>query len=148
MTKHSIISQPLPTLNEWLDRQGDCQRSDGFEAFIDVARRTIDQPEASLTPDEASFLRLLKGFLVATVELSNIEIKHGRAAHEIALTLPRVMAVAAVYGVASTLTEDAPMRRVAKIITEEFRFAAKEAANQITESRAGVSTRGRPDHAV
>lgn len=131
-----LTRRPLPSFDEWLSVNGDGSRGDGFEAFSALAKRThAAEWTDHLTADEAAFLRMLMGFQVAVIELCNIENQKGRTPAEIALTLPRVLAATSVYAMASVLIEDAPMRKIAKILIEEFRFAAKEAADQIEASR-------------
>lgn len=68
---------------------------------------------------------------IATVELCNIENRKGVSTDVLLAMLPRALGCASVYAFASAAREDAPMRDVAKILTEEFRFAAKEAADSI-----------------
>lgn len=121
----------LPSLDEWLTTHGNGERGDGFDAFRDLARRTHVTTLHGHDAGSTAFLRMLTGMQIAVVELCNIEHQHGRLPHQIIATMPRVLACVAIYATASVLKDEAPMRRIAKILTEEFRFAAKEAADQI-----------------
>lgn len=131
-----LMRRPLPSFEQWLEKNGDGSRGGGFDAFKDLAERTHNSgPVGKLTADETAFLRLWMGMQIAVVELCNIEHQKGREPGEIMMTLPRVLGAAAVYGFASVAKDDVLMRQIAKILIEEFRFAAKEAADQI-EARA------------
>lgn len=123
--------RPLPTLKQWLDQHGDGSRGEGFAPLEELLRRGLDQKLPDLTPDQASYMRLWLGLQIAVVELSNIEVQKGRAPLQIIQTLPRALAVAAMYATASVLDDEAPLRAIAKILIEDFRFGAKEAADQI-----------------
>ncbi len=130
----SLAKRPLPTLAQWLDQQNGGTRAADYQpmaALWDLAERTILQKGSGLPVEQASLLRLWQGFLIATVELCNIEDRKGVPMETIVATLPRALACAAVYAMASTAKEDAPMRDIAKILTEEFRFAAKTAADDL-----------------
>lgn len=129
-----MMRRPLPSFEQWLNDNGDGTRGDGFAAFVDVVERTIAVvPAAGLGEDEALFLSLWKGMGVAVVELCNLEHQRGVSPERIIKMMPRVLGAAAMYATASVLTDDAPWRRIATILIEEFRFAAKEAADQMTE---------------
>jgi hypothetical protein len=136
MTDSPVIPEmrrQLPSFDDWLTTHGNGKRGDGFEALTDLVRRTLETPDgAHLTDDERSFLRMWKGMCVAVVELSNIEHQHGRTPEQIIQTMPRVLATAAMYSTASVLSGDAPHRSVAKLLTEEFRAAAKASADYLT----------------
>lgn len=132
------MRHPLPTLDQWLDRQGYTGRAEDFEAIAELARRTLALSDSgALTADELSFLRMWKGFLVAAVELSNIEAKHGRTSLQIVQTLPRVLAAAAMYSCASVFDADTPWRDLAKVMIEEFRIGANVGADQLHEASHG-----------
>lgn len=131
-----VMGRPFPPFKQWIQEQSPGTQADGFEAMIDVAHRSQQQINPSLSPDEASFARMWIGACIATVELCNMEaFTHGRQPHEIICTLPRVLATAAMYAMASNAADEAPLRRIAKIMTEEFRFAAKIAADQLEQDR-------------
>ncbi len=127
--------RPLPTLAQWLDQQNGGERGEGYEpmaGLMDLAERTILQDGSSLAPNEACFLRLWQGMCVATVELCNIEVERkGTPVHVLVAMLPRALAAASIYAFASVAKEDAPLRDVAKLLTEEFRYAAKAAADDL-----------------
>lgn len=132
----SLDKRPLPTLAQWLDRQNDGERADGYDAMAalaDLAQRTILQSDSGLPIEQACFLRLWQGMCVATVELCNIERGKDVPPEAIVAMLPRALACAAVYALASIVKDDAPLRDIAKVLTEEFRFAAKTAADDIME---------------
>jgi antirestriction protein ArdC len=132
----SEARRPLPTFRQWLENQSPGTQPPDFEAFADLAARTQDQSLDHLTEDAASFGRMWMGACVAAVELCNMEaLKHGRSAEQVVATLPRVFACAAMYAVASIVTDDANFRSIAKVLTEEFRAAAKAAADQLIEKQ-------------
>lgn len=126
------LNRPLPSFAKWLDDRNGGERGGDFEHFNDLARRTQDQTATGLNDDERAFLRMWQGMCVAVVELCNIEHKNGRGPDQIIQMFPRVLATAAVYAVASVVKDDAPFRTLAKIMTEEFRAAAKVAADGLT----------------
>jgi hypothetical protein len=131
-----IHKRPLPSFEEWLSANSDGQRGDGFEAFADLTRRTQEQPLGHLKPHEASFGRMFMGASIAAIELCNMEaVKHKRPQEEIVATLPRVLAAVCMYAIASVAKDDAPYRYFSKMISEEFRAAAKVAADALEESR-------------
>lgn len=130
------MKRPLPTLAQYLDDKANGRRSEDFEemtALYDLAHRTLEASEGGLPIEQACFMRLWKGFLVASVELCNLEVK-AKVPKEVYLTmLPRVMATAALYAVASVAPPDTAFRDIAKLFTEEFRAAAKTAADGLME---------------
>jgi hypothetical protein len=126
--------RPLPSFDKWLSDNGDGTRGDGFDGFVDLAKRTHEKLEG-FSGDQAGFLRMWAGMQIAVIELCQIERQRGRTPDQIILMMPRVLACAAIYAVASVIKDDAPMRQVAKLLIEEFRFAAKEAADQIEAKR-------------
>lgn len=127
--------RPLPSFEQWLDKSGHTDRADGYNdwaALEDFVRRTLKRdPDGPMTDDEASFFRMFKGMGVAIVELCNGECSRGRTAHQILQTMPRVLGAMAMYAAASALDETTPWRTVARVLIEEFRFGAKEAADQL-----------------
>ena len=134
MTILDINNRPLPTFKEWIEQHSPGTQADGFAALADLAQRTQSQSLDHLTPQQASFGRMWMGASVAAVELCNMEaLKHGRPEQEIVATLPRVFAAAAMYAIASILVNDAPFRKIANVISEEFRQAAKTAADDLFE---------------
>lgn len=130
------MRRPLPTLAQWLDEKTGGQRSQDFDemtALYDLAQRTLMTSEGGLPVDQACFLRMWKGFLIASVELCNLEVA-AKVSNDVYLTmLPRVMATAALYAVASVAPPDTAFRDIAKLFTEEFRAAAKTAADGLME---------------
>lgn len=77
------------------------------------------------------------GACIAAVELCNREaVTHGRPNDEIISNLVRAFATASMYALASIAKPDMPFRPVAKALTEEFRQAAKTAADTLTEDFA------------
>ena len=142
------MRRALPSFAQWLEENGAGERGAGYEPFAaiaDLAMRTLDSDAARasncVTPRDLCFFRLWQGMLVAAVELCNIEHqKHGVEPSEIITLLPRAFAAGAMYAAASVLRADTPYRSLAKILTEEFRFAAKAAADQLTgqAERAGA----------
>ncbi|MEN6535695.1 MAG: hypothetical protein ABFD89_18670 [Bryobacteraceae bacterium] len=132
----SLAKRPLPSFSEWLDQRNDGKRAEGyddFKALSDLAARTILQSDSNLPVNQASFLRLWQGLCLATVELCNIEHAKKVPLDIIVASLPRAMACGAIYAFASVMAEDAPLRDIAKVLTEEFRFAAKAAADDLME---------------
>lgn len=127
------MERPLPTFDQWLSTHGDGSRGDGFEALRDLVGRTLEQKEVpGMTRLEAVMLRMWQGFAVATVEICNIEHARGTTPAEIITVMPRALAASAFYATASVLKNEAPWRIIAKLLTEEFRYAAKVAADQMT----------------
>ena len=130
------LRRALPDFERWLDQRGHSGRAPGFEELADLAVRTQDEPPEHLDEDSRSFLRLWSGLLIAVVELCSIEQVHGREPHDIVKIMPRALACAAFYASASIFRDDTPWRTIAKILIEEFRFGAKEAADQHAERLA------------
>lgn len=131
-------TRPLPDFDKWLLARGHDTRGGDFEPFLammDLVQRTQLQKAGDQHNDrERALLRMWQGMSFAAVELCNLEHqKHKRPAEEIACLLPRAMGMAAFYAMASIVSDDAPMRSIAKVLIEEFRFAAKEAADDYTE---------------
>lgn len=127
-----VAKRPLPTFKQWIEKASPGTQADGFAEFSDLAYRSQAQVHDHLSPSEQSFARMWMGATVAAVELCNMEAqKHGRPDDEIIRLLPRVFAAAAMYAIASACKEDTPYRDIAKIITEEFRAAAKTAADSL-----------------
>lgn len=134
--KDEVRGRKLPTLAQWLDQQNGGERGDDYEpmaAMMDLAERTILQSDSGMPVNEACFMRLWQGMCIATVELCNIEHNKGVPMEVLMAMLPRALASAAIYAFASVASEDTPLRDVAKLLTEEFRFAAKAAADGIME---------------
>jgi hypothetical protein len=126
------MQRPLPSFDKWLTDHGHGERGDGFDALVDLARRTQEQKSPNMTPDELSFLRMWQGMLIAVVEICNIEHNSGRKPEEIICTMPRVLASAAMYATASVLASDADWRTSSRACSaDEFRAAAKIAADQL-----------------
>lgn len=128
----------LPSFERWLDQVGTGERADGFDDWVTLAdwiTRELARSGAELSDDEQSFLRLVKGFGVAIIELCNIEHdKHGRGAEDVLRSMPRVLGLMAVYAAGSALRADTPWRQIAKMMTLEFDRAAKFAADNLTQS--------------
>lgn len=129
-----VNKRPLPSFKEWIEEHSPGTQADGFEALADLAYRSQTQPLDHLTEQQKCFGRMWMGALVAAVELCNMEaLKHKRPQEEIVETLPRVFAAAAMYAIASVCKTETPFRSIAKVIAEEFRQAAKVAADGLTE---------------
>lgn len=131
-----LAKRPLPSFAEWLDERNNGKRAQGyddFRALSDLAARTILQSDSGMPVGQASFLRMWQGICLATVEVCNIEHSKKVPMDIIVAGLPRALSCAAVYAFASVMPEDAPLRDIAKILTEEFRFAAKAAADDLME---------------
>lgn len=137
MTIDTIMAKrPLPTLAQWLDQRNGGERAEDYEplaALIDLAERTILQSDSGYPVEQACFLRLWQGMCIATVELCNIEHGKNVPMETIIASLPRALACASIYAMASVAGNDAPLRDIAKLLTEEFRFAAKAAADDLME---------------
>lgn len=141
-----VNRRPLPSFKEWIEQQSPGTHATGFEALADLAYRSQAQAHDHLQPQEQSFGRMWVGAVVAAVELCNMEaLKHGRSSEEIIATLPRVFAAAAMYAIASACKPETPHRRIAKLITEEFRAGAKAAADQLFEQQQGDDQAGAGD---
>jgi hypothetical protein len=129
-----VHKRPLPDFTQWLEQHAPGCRAPGFESFADLARRTQEQSLDNLKPHEASFARMWMGGCIAAVEMCNMEaLKHKRPQSEIVANLVRVFATASIYAIASVCEADAPLRSIAKVVTEEFRAAAKIAADSLLE---------------
>lgn len=129
-----VMERPFPPFKEWVQQQSPGTQADGFEAMADLAYRSQAQINPELSADEASYARMWIGACIACVELCNMEaLSHRREPHEILATLPRVLATAAMYAMASVAKDDVPFRQIQAIMTEEFRFAAKIAADALEE---------------
>lgn len=128
------MMRPLPSFDQWLTAHGNGSRGDGFEAFLDLTKRTQEQDGAGYDAAALSMLRMWQGLSIAIVELCNIEHQHGRKPIDIIQIMPRALACAAFYSTASVLGDETPWRSIAKVLAEEFRHAAKVAADEYTES--------------
>lgn len=127
---HRTMNRPLPSLDAHLG-------SDRGEAFIDWAEQMFVADYASLkagTELERIFVRLMRTQMVAAVESLRTEQAAGGDVIKLIGMLPRVMGTCCMYAIASALKDDAPLREFATMLVEEFRFGAKEAADQIAES--------------
>lgn len=132
------VRRPLPSLAQFIDARNGGKRAGDyaeFAALADLAERTLAQSEGGLPVEQATFLRLWKGFSIATIELCNIERRSGVPVDVLVSMLPRVLACAAMYAFASVANEDAPFRDIAKMLSEEFRAGAKVAADGMTEKQ-------------
>lgn len=128
-----VAKRPLPSFKQWIEEHSPGTQADGFADLADLAYRSQAQVHDHLKPLEQSFARMWMGATVAAVELCNMEaLKHGRSNADIIALLPRVFAAATMYAIASTCKEDSPHRDIAKIVTEEFRAAAKTAADSLS----------------
>lgn len=126
--REAPIAAKVPDLAEYIGER----RADGFKDFVG---RMLVAEEAALncgaSPSEQMLLRLVRTQLVATMESLRIEEEKGGDVAVMATMLPRAMGVAAMNCLAGVLKQDAPARDFAVLLTEEFRFAAKQAAEQI-----------------
>jgi hypothetical protein len=131
------MRRPLPSFKQWLEKEGVTGLSEDADALFalrQLAQKTLEQRTDDLALHERCFLRLWQGMLVAAVELSNIEFIKGVPHHVIIGMLPRVMAAASMYAVASACEMDSDWRAIGKILTEEFRAGVNASADQLTES--------------
>lgn len=133
MTKITDLhKRPLPSFVQWLETASPDTKAPDFAAFEDLARRTQAQSLDQLKPHEASFARIWMGACIAAVELANMEaLKHKRPNGEIVALLPRAFACATMYAIASVCKQDTPYRAISKIVSEEFRAAAKLCADTL-----------------
>lgn len=124
------MNRKLPSLDEHLgEGRG--------EAFEDWAERMFALDYAMLkagTEQEQQFVRLMRTQMVAAVESLRQEAEGGGDAVKLILLLPRTMGLVSMYALASILKDEAPLRDFATLLHEEFRFGAKEAADQIAEA--------------
>jgi hypothetical protein len=129
-----VNKRKLPSFKEWIEEHSPGTQADGFEALADLAYRSQTQPLDNLTAQQKCFGRMWMGAVVAAVELCNMEaLKHKRPQEEIIEMLPRVFAAATMYAIASACKPETPLRSIAKIVSEEFRQAAKVAADGLME---------------
>jgi hypothetical protein len=124
------MNRKLPSLDEHLgEGRG--------EGFVDWVERMFALDYAMLkagTEQEQLFVRLLRAQMVAAVESLRQEAEAGGDAVKLIQLLPRTMGTVSMYALASILKDDAPLRDFATTLFEEFRFGAKEAADQIAEA--------------
>ena len=131
-TAFQIQKRPLPSFKKWLEDKG--ERASGYEAFVDLVERTQSIPLDNLLPHQKSFGRIFMGASIAAVELCQIEEKqHKRPQDEVVANLARAFATATMYAIASVTEPDTPYRSIAKVLTEEFKAAAKVAADTLIE---------------
>lgn len=130
------LRRPLPSFTQWLADNGDGTRGDGFDAYIDQVHRTIERGALpDYNDDSRSLLRLYTGLSIAIIEACNIERQKDRSPEQIVQLMPRALAMCAITAVASIMRDDsdaAAFRSVAKVLTEEFRWATKEAADDFS----------------
>jgi hypothetical protein len=138
MNEHEAqMRRRLPSFQEWLETHSPDTKAPDFEAFADLARRTQTASLDDLPRSQLIFLRMWQGACVAAVELCNMEaLKHDTPTHDIVVMLPRVFAAASMYAFASITKEGSPYCSIARIMSEEFSFAAKTSADQLTEQEA------------
>lgn len=126
--REARIAKPVPSLAAYLGER----RADGF---VDWCERMMAADDSMLKADASStaqiLIRLLRVQMVAAVESLRVEDEAGRDHVEMITHLPRAMGIVAMNALACILKDDADVRDFAVTITEEFRFAAKEVADQI-----------------
>lgn len=143
MTLFDVHKRPLPPFKEWIETRAPGAQATDFEAFADLTARTQDQPLEHLKPNEAAFGRMFMGASVAAVELCNMEaMKHGTDPDVIIASLARAFACAAMYAFASAAKPETPFRRIAKVMTEDFRAAAMLAADELTKKSEAETEAG------
>ena len=129
-----VMDRPLPSFKQWIEEHSPGTQADGFAGLADLAYRSQVTVDPNLSPSAQAFARMWMGGCVAAVELCNMEsVKHGTPEADIIALLPRVFAAASMYAIASACKETTPWRDVAKIVTEEFRAAAKKTADALSE---------------
>lgn len=134
MSITDVTNRPLPSFKQWIEEHSPGTQAEGFEGLADLAYRSQATINPKLSPSAQSFARMWMGGCVAAVELCNMEaVKHGTSEADIIALLPRVFAAATMYAIASACKETTPWRDIAKIVTEEFRAAAKTTADTLTE---------------
>ncbi len=134
MTLLDLTKRDLPSFEQWLETNSPETKAPDFAAFSDLARRSQEQQLEQLTPEQAVFCRMWMGASIAAVEICNIEaLRHKTELATIIASLPRVFAAATMYAIASVCTEQTPFREIAKAVAEEFRAAAKTAADSLEE---------------
>lgn len=69
------------------------------------------------------------------MEISTGEFKKGTDAGDLLAMVPRALGAIVVNATAWAARDDVNYRSLAKIFIEEFKFGAKEAADQLTEHR-------------
>ena len=127
------MKRELPSFKQWIEEHSPGTQAAGFEALADLAYRSQATLRDDLSPSEKSFARMWMGACVAAVELCNMEaVKHGVSNDDIIALLPRVFAAATMYAIASACKETTPWRDIAKLVTEEFRAAAKTTADTLS----------------
>ncbi len=120
----------VPSLEEYLDAD---VRGEGFEQWIAAQ---LAMPSDGLADDHALWLRLAKTFGVACVEQMNREAERDPSPEAIGKALAmwsRVAGFITITAVASVSKDDANFRRLARILSEEFKIGAKLAADTLEE---------------
>lgn len=127
------IASNVPRLDAYLGED----RGEGFEDFVS---RMLAADNILLkcggSPSEMILLRLIRVQLVAVMESLRVEDEAGGDRVTMMTMLPRAMGIAAMNGLASFLKDDVVLREFATVLVEEFRFAAKEVADQIERANA------------
>jgi hypothetical protein len=121
------LARKLPKLSEFLT----AERADDFHEWA-----AISFFAEHVTEDDTSkaALRILRVLLVATVEGMNIEHEHGRDDRDTVLMFARLMGYAAGMAVGSVVEDPAHLRRIVRVMTEEFKHGGKMAADSIMEA--------------
>jgi hypothetical protein len=131
------IRRPLPTFHQWLVENGGTARDERFEALGDLARK-LSELKPSFD-DQAALVRMWQGLLIAITELVHNEERLGRPFNHTLAMLPRALALAAMYGVTCGCKDETHWRGLAKLMTEEFRAAAKGAADELERTGGEIA---------
>lgn len=131
----SALTKRIPSLAEWL---GNGARCDGFEQWVAL---TLDQSaDPDGTSDEAKMLRIAQTFAVACVEQMSREAQRDPSPEGVSDALAmwaRAAGFTTVCAVASVVRDDAPFRRIARTLAEEFKIGAKMAADKMADQQGG-----------
>jgi hypothetical protein len=116
--------KPIPSLSQFLE---DAPKADGYYEYvaenIDLERALEEVGEGV----EASRMRMLRIMAIAFTEICRTETEtHGREIVEVIREMPRMAAFAVMGPIVSVMKEDASLRRVQKIITDEMVYGARQ----------------------
>jgi len=121
------LVRKLPKLSEFLT----AKKTDSFQEWA-----ALSFFAAHVAEDDTSkaALRILRVLMVATVEGMNIERAHGRDDRDTVLMFARLMGYAAGMAVGSVVEDPSHLRRIVRVMTEEFKHGGKMAADSIMEA--------------
>jgi hypothetical protein len=137
-TDNQLMDRPSPTLAEWLDDVSDIGRAEDYQQWL---RTSIELERGVLTDEEARSVRLVHILSIACVEACRIETEqHGADFSEVTIALARAAGVACFGAVVSGLRNDAPLIKIANVVSGEFEHGAKVFARATLKQRQTAET--------